>query len=120
MSWNCTAYFSDAWALLLTEHVIVLCVYAAHACSFNYKSDYTQWLELRVFTLLNKTTLYDFNYPTTPLSPWSPVAATSLRGVVPSLLVTSSPSSMSEGGSSSCLYGNNTHHGIDNVYITTA
>ena len=22
MSWNCTAYFSDAWALLLTEHVI--------------------------------------------------------------------------------------------------
>ena len=32
MSWNCTAYFSDARALLLTERVIVLCVYAAHAC----------------------------------------------------------------------------------------
>ena len=31
-----TAYFSDARALLLTERVIVLCVYAAHACSFNY------------------------------------------------------------------------------------
>ena len=43
MSWNCTAYFSDAWALLLTERVIVLCsVYAAHLCSFNYKSDYSR------------------------------------------------------------------------------
>ena len=41
MSWNCTAYFLDAWALLLTERVIVLRVYAAHACSFNYKSDYS-------------------------------------------------------------------------------
>ena len=44
MSWNCTAYFLDARALLLTEHVIVLCVYAAHACSFNYKSDYRKEL----------------------------------------------------------------------------
>ena len=35
MSWNCTAYFSDARALLLTERVI------AHACSFNYWSDYS-------------------------------------------------------------------------------
>ena len=42
MSWNCTAYFLDARALLLTERVIVLCVYAAHACSFNYKSDYSK------------------------------------------------------------------------------
>ena len=42
MSWNCTAYFSDTRALLLTERVIVLCVYAAHACSFNYWSDYSQ------------------------------------------------------------------------------
>ena len=44
MSCNYTAYISDARALLLTEHsenVIVLCVYAAHACSFNYKSDYS-------------------------------------------------------------------------------
>ena len=40
MSWNCTAYFSDARVLLLTKRVIVLCVYAAHACSFNYWSDY--------------------------------------------------------------------------------
>ena len=39
MSRNCTAYFSDARALLLTEHVIVLCVYAAHACSLNYSID---------------------------------------------------------------------------------
>ena len=31
----------------LTERVIVLCVYAAHACSFNYKSDYNNnWLGL--------------------------------------------------------------------------
>ena len=36
MSWNCTAYFSDARTSLLMERVIVLCVYAAHACSFNY------------------------------------------------------------------------------------
>ena len=40
-SMSCTAYFSDARVLLLTEHVIVFCVYAAHACSFNYKSDYS-------------------------------------------------------------------------------
>ena len=43
MSWNCTAYYDvDARALLLllTECVIVLCMYAAHTCSFNYKSDY--------------------------------------------------------------------------------
>ena len=39
---NCTAYFLDAQALLLTERVIVLCVYAAHTCSFNYKSDYSK------------------------------------------------------------------------------
>ena len=38
MSWNCTAYFVEAWALL-KERVIVLCMYAAHACLFNYKSD---------------------------------------------------------------------------------
>ena len=44
MSWNCTAYFLDARALLLTERVIVLCVYATHACSFNYKSDYNKTL----------------------------------------------------------------------------
>ena len=37
MSWNCTAYFLDFRALLLTERVIFLCVYDAHACSFNYK-----------------------------------------------------------------------------------
>ena len=42
MSWNCTVYFLDARALLLTEHEILLCVYAAHACSFNYKSDYSR------------------------------------------------------------------------------
>ena len=42
MSWNYTAYFLDAWALLLTEGVIVLYVYAAHTCSFNYKSDYNK------------------------------------------------------------------------------
>ena len=43
MSWNCTAYFSDtrATALLLTERVIVWCVYSAHACSFNSWSDYS-------------------------------------------------------------------------------
>ena len=40
MSWNYTAYILDARALLLTERVIVLCVYAAQACLFNYKSDY--------------------------------------------------------------------------------
>ena len=34
MSWNCTAYFSDAQALLLTERLIVLLVYAAHLCLF--------------------------------------------------------------------------------------
>ena len=27
---------------MLTERVIVLCVYAAHACSFNYKSVYSK------------------------------------------------------------------------------
>ena len=43
-TWNCTAYFLDARALLLTGHVIVLCMYAAHACSFNYKSDYSRLL----------------------------------------------------------------------------
>ena len=32
--------FLDARALLLTERVIVWCVYTAHTCSFNYKSDY--------------------------------------------------------------------------------
>ena len=37
MSWNFTAYFLDFRTLLLTECVIVLCVYDAHACSFNYK-----------------------------------------------------------------------------------
>ena len=36
MSWNCTAYFSDARALLLTERVIVVCVYAAHSCRAAY------------------------------------------------------------------------------------
>ena len=41
VSWNCTAYFLDARALLITEHVIVLCMYAAHSCLFNYKSDYS-------------------------------------------------------------------------------
>ena len=41
MSWNCTAYFLDARTLLLTEHLLVLCVYAAHPCSFNYKSEYS-------------------------------------------------------------------------------
>ena len=30
MSWNCTAYFSDARALLLTERVIVVCVCTLH------------------------------------------------------------------------------------------
>ena len=40
MSSNCTAYFLDAPVLLLTERAIVLRMYAAHACSFNYKSDY--------------------------------------------------------------------------------
>ena len=40
MSWNYNAYFLDARALLLPERVIVLCVYTAHACLFNYKSDY--------------------------------------------------------------------------------
>ena len=42
MSWDCTAYFLDARATsveLLTERILVLCVYAAHACPFNYKSD---------------------------------------------------------------------------------
>ena len=37
-NWNCTAYFLDARiarALLLTERAIVVCVYAAHAYSFN-------------------------------------------------------------------------------------
>ena len=46
MSSNCTAYFSDARALLLTERVIVLCVYAAHECPFNYKSDYSAILTI--------------------------------------------------------------------------
>ena len=41
MSWNCTAYFLDARALLLTECVIVLCKYAAHTCSFNCWLDYS-------------------------------------------------------------------------------
>ena len=41
MSWYCTVHFLDARALLLTERVIVLCVYAAHACSFNYESVYS-------------------------------------------------------------------------------
>ena len=47
MSWNCIVYFLDFRALLLTERVIVLCVYAAHACSFNYKcicSACTAWV----------------------------------------------------------------------------
>ena len=39
MSVHCTAYFLDARAWL-TARAIVLCVYAAHAGSFNYKSDY--------------------------------------------------------------------------------
>ena len=47
MSWNSTAYFSDARALLLTEHVIVVCVYAAHARSFNC------WMDYSVLTLLH-------------------------------------------------------------------
>ena len=59
MSWNCTAYFSGDRALLLTERTIVLCLYAAHTCLFNYKSDYSKfaqltmtwpWRELLVFS----------------------------------------------------------------------
>ena len=46
MSQNYTAYFSDARALLLTECVIVLCVYAAHACSFKIISDYRQCISM--------------------------------------------------------------------------
>ena len=48
MTWNCTAYFSDAWALLLTERVIVLCVYAAHHVR-SIINHYSSALHLRLY-----------------------------------------------------------------------
>ena len=59
MSWNCTAYFSDARALLLTERVIVLCVYAAHACSFNCWSDYSTVIVKPINTIIWSLWSYD-------------------------------------------------------------
>ena len=56
MSWNCTAYFLDAQTLPLTERVIVLSVYAAHACSLNYKSDYSvkYWVAMVIYFCLQQ------------------------------------------------------------------
>ena len=45
----CTAYFSDARALL-KERVIVLWVYATHACSFNCWMDYS-WNDSHFLTI---------------------------------------------------------------------
>ena len=88
MSWNCTAYFSDARALLLTERVIVLCVNAAHAYSFNYYSDYNiTWAKLGqhlrpllsldfpccVLTISSSPT-YNFPFKSLLSSTWDPTS----------------------------------------------
>ena len=49
-------------ALLLTERVIVLCVYAAHSCSFNSWSDYSsEMLMMVITTRFVKRSIYLFH-----------------------------------------------------------
>ena len=80
MSWNDTAYFLDAQALL-TKRIIVLCVYAARACSFNYKSDYSiswiflwihPWINLKVFSYIIFSVQYFQFYSLSPTNIYIP------------------------------------------------